>query len=109
MRNIIGTPSGLVIHTDACKGLETAVEIVFPGVEHGECMRHLARNFKKKFKGKVYDENLWPASYTCSLRKHEHHLRVMYVKEICPRGNNKVVIYISIYHDKFLLFMLELY
>ena len=32
-----------------------------------------------------------------------------YVKEICPRGNNKIVIYISLYHDKCLLFMLELY
>ena len=31
------------------------------------------------------------------------------MKEICPRGNNKVVIYISLYHDKCLLFMLELY
>ena len=31
------------------------------------------------------------------------------LKEIGPRGNNKVVIYISLYHDKFLLFMLELY
>ena len=31
------------------------------------------------------------------------------VKEIYPRGNNKVVIYISLYHDKCLLFMLELY
>ena len=31
------------------------------------------------------------------------------VKEICPRGNNKVVIYISLYHAKCLLFMLELY
>ena len=30
-------------------------------------------------------------------------------EEICPRGNNKVVIYISLYHDKCLLFMLELY
>ena len=30
-------------------------------------------------------------------------------KEICPRDNNKVVIYISLYHDKCLLFMLELY
>ena len=29
--------------------------------------------------------------------------------KICPRGNNKVVIYISLYHDKCLLFMLELY
>ena len=34
---------------------------------------------------------------------------VTVVKEICPRGNNKVAIYISLYHDKFLLFMLELY
>ena len=34
---------------------------------------------------------------------------VVWLKEICPRGNNKVVIYISLYHDKCLLFMLELY
>ena len=32
-----------------------------------------------------------------------------WLKEICPRGNNKVVIYISLFHDKCLLFMLELY
>ena len=31
------------------------------------------------------------------------------MKEMCPRGNNKVVIYISLYRDKCLLFMLELY
>ncbi|XBI01463.1 hypothetical protein VPH35_130233 [Triticum aestivum] len=31
------------------------------------------------------------------------------IKQICPRGNNKVVIYIFLYHDKCLLFMLELY
>ena len=31
------------------------------------------------------------------------------LKEICPRGNNKVVIHISLYHDECLLFMLELY
>ena len=95
MRNIIGTPSGLVIHTDACKVLETTVEIVFHGMEHRECMRHLAHNFKKKFKGKVYDENLWPASYTCSLRKHEHHLRVLYahnplVKEYMDEHHGKL-------------------
>ena len=31
-----------------------------------------------------------------------------WLKEICPRGNNKVF-FISLYHDKCLLFMLELY
>ena len=34
-------------------------------------------------------------------------ISMLVVKEICPRGNNKVVIYISLYHDKCLLFMLE--
>ena len=32
-----------------------------------------------------------------------------YVKEICPRGNNKVVVLYFLIHDKCLLFMLELY
>ena len=32
----------------------------------------------------------------------------LHVKEICPSGNNKVL-FISLYHDKCLLFMLELY
>ena len=33
----------------------------------------------------------------------------LYLKEICPRGNNKVVILYFLIHDKGLLFMLELY
>jgi hypothetical protein len=94
LRNIIGQPPGLAIHTDACKGLETVVGVVFPGVEHRECMRHLATNFTKKFRGKVYDENLWLASYTCSLRKHEHHLRVLYAE------NSTVREYMEAHHGK---------
>ena len=85
LRNIIGQPPGLAIHTDACKGLETAVGVVFPVVEQRECMGHLATNFTTKFRGKVYDENLWPASYTCSMRKHEHHLRVLYAENSAMR------------------------
>jgi hypothetical protein len=52
LRYVIGFPNGLIIHTDACKGLKTAVDDVFPGVEHRECMRHLAANLSKaKHKG----------------------------------------------------------
>jgi hypothetical protein len=80
LRELIGHPPGLVIHTDACKGLETAVEAVFPGVEHRECMRHLAANFSKKFRGKFFDENLWPCSLTYSIKKHNYHLRMLYTK-----------------------------
>ncbi|KAK1653145.1 hypothetical protein QYE76_070950, partial [Lolium multiflorum] len=95
LRDLIGHPPGLVIHTDACKGLETAVEAVFPGVEHRECMRHLVQNFTKKFKGKVFTDNLWPASYTCSSRKHLFHLDVLYkqkpgVKEYLDEHHGRV-------------------
>ena len=94
LRNVIGTPPGLAIHTDACKGLESAVDIVFPEAEHRECMRHLVQNFRNKFKGKIYDDNLWPASYTCSERKHEHHLRVLY------NHNPLVKEYLDAHHGK---------
>ena len=65
LKKAIGHP-GLVIHNDACKGLESDVEDVYPGVEHRECMRHLSQHFGKKFKGKFYDDNLWPCSLTAS-------------------------------------------
>jgi len=34
LRRGVGYPTGLVICTDACKGLEKAMDAVFPGVEH---------------------------------------------------------------------------
>jgi hypothetical protein len=52
-------PDGLAIHIDACKGLETTIEDVFPRVEYRECMRHLAAHFKLQgFKGQLFDDNI---------------------------------------------------
>jgi hypothetical protein len=71
----------LAIHIDACKGLETVVEDVFPGVEHRECMRYIIAHFKlQSFRGQLFDDNLWPTSLTCSLKKHNYHLNQMYMK-----------------------------
>jgi transposase-like protein len=57
LHRAIGDPPGLVISSDACKGLEKSIELVFPNCENRECMRHLYSNFMKKFHGKVYTEN----------------------------------------------------
>ena len=92
LRRAIAHPNGLVIHTDACEGLEVAVDNVFLGVEHRECMRHLAANCMKKFKGNVYTDNLCPASLNCSVKKHNYHLRQLYT-------NAKVKEYLETHHS----------
>ena len=57
-------------------------------------MRHLAANFKNQYKGKVFDANLWPASYTCSKKKYKHHLKTMYAE------NETVEQYLEAHHGK---------
>ena len=58
LRGVIGHPPGLVIRNNACNGLENVVDVVFTGVEHRECMRRLSVKFMKKFKGKIFENNL---------------------------------------------------
>ena len=93
LRGVIGHPPGLVIHTNACNVLQIAVESVFPGVEHRECMRHLSVNFMKKFKGKIFEDNLWPASYTYTPSRHTTYMQKMYTQP-------KVKEYLEEHHTK---------
>ncbi|XP_052138683.1 uncharacterized protein LOC127757244 [Oryza glaberrima] len=77
LRDAIGNPDGLAVCTDAGKGVDTAVHQVFPYAEHRECMLHLVNNFKKKFHGKVFDDNLWPAAYSYNPYFFQKHIERM--------------------------------
>ena len=63
LKKVIGSPRGLAICTDAGQAVMTGVKDVFPEAEHRECMYHLVTNFKKRYRGKVFDEHLWQAAY----------------------------------------------
>jgi transposase-like protein len=72
LRKAIGPMNKLAICTDACKGLESAVKIVFPEAEMRECFRHLMENMKKYFTGDVFVKNMWPAARAYSAHKYKY-------------------------------------
>ena len=56
LHKAIGDLPVLAISSDACKGLENAVNTVFSLAEHRECFRHLMNNFVKRFGGDVFSK-----------------------------------------------------
>ena len=53
------------------------VKDVFPTAKHRECMLHLVKNFKKRYTGQIFEENLWPAAYSWSPYFFEKHWKLM--------------------------------
>jgi hypothetical protein len=41
LKRCLGPVSPLAVHTDACKGLEMVVKVVFPHAEQRECFSHM--------------------------------------------------------------------
>ncbi|WVZ98256.1 hypothetical protein U9M48_043721 [Paspalum notatum var. saurae] len=67
----LGPMPRLAVCTDACKGLETAVEKVFPWCEQRECFRHLMEDMKRNFTGTEYGKYMWPAARAYTVEKHK--------------------------------------
>ncbi len=94
LHRAVGSPEGLVICTDACKGLETAVGAVFPQVEYRECMRHLYGNFMKHYTGDVFTDHLYPAARSYTEDLFRWHIQKIY--EFAPAA----IEYLETYHNK---------
>ncbi|KAM0880994.1 hypothetical protein ACQ4PT_033212 [Festuca glaucescens] len=92
LKRAIGDPPLLVVCTDACKGLENAVKIVFPNAEKRECIKHLMQKFVKKFRGKVYNR-MWPAARAYEREIFDHHMSKIFAASV------KVAPYLLEYHN----------
>jgi hypothetical protein len=85
----IGNPPVLVVSSDACKGLENVVKVVFLHAEQSECFRHLMGNYVKKYEGA---ENMYLAARACRKVVHDHYKAI-----VCSKSD--VVHWLDTYHS----------
>ncbi|KAK1261446.1 hypothetical protein QJS04_geneDACA020299 [Acorus gramineus] len=57
------------------KGLDDAVKVVFPQAEHRACMRHLYKNFKRKYPGEFLERLVWSAARAYTPQWHVQFMR----------------------------------
>jgi hypothetical protein len=74
LKRCLGPVSPLAVHTDACKGLENAIKVVFPHAEQRECFGHMWMNLIKKIKLGGEWGRLWPGARSYTKQTHSYHL-----------------------------------
>jgi hypothetical protein len=84
LHKVIGDPPGLVISSDACKGLVEGIAAIYPHAEHRECMRHLYANFLKQFRGPIFTQHLYPAARSYTVDRFKWQLQK--IAEHCPEA-----------------------
>ncbi|KAK1305905.1 hypothetical protein QJS10_CPA10g01385 [Acorus calamus] len=62
LHEAIGAVQELVFMSDRGKGIDDAVKQVFPNAEHRACVRHLYKNFKRKYPGEFLERLVWSAA-----------------------------------------------
>ncbi|KAL4583182.1 hypothetical protein LXL04_007748 [Taraxacum kok-saghyz] len=78
----------------AKKGLGVSIMLVYPNIEHRQCIRHLFSNFKKHFYGDFFNNKIWVAAKTYIPTEH-----ALYLKDISDL-NQDVITYLNNNHSK---------
>ena len=81
LKEAIGTPVGLTFSTDCGQAVMNGVSEVFPQAEHRECMYHLVQNFKKRYSGQIFDDQIWASAYSWNPYMFEKHYQMMAEKK----------------------------
>nr|KAJ0198283.1 hypothetical protein LSAT_V11C700377750 [Lactuca sativa] len=73
--------------SDRRKGLQIAVDQLFPNVEHIYCIRHIHDNMRKKWGQTEYKDHLWRCASATTIPEFEHLMKEFseYDKEACQR------------------------
>src|SRR4051812_44328221 len=87
--------------------VELGIQMMFPQFLQYQTQMHLMLLLILGEHQYIINEN--NHKFIQELHKHYIMKNVYIMKKVWSLHNNKVVIYISLYHDKCLLFMLELY
>ncbi|KAH7865300.1 hypothetical protein Vadar_004865 [Vaccinium darrowii] len=77
LTDVIGKPAdkGWIFISDRQKGLTESMDLLFPGVEHRFCIRHMYSNYQKLFKGKELKDLMWGAASAYTVAEFEAKLR----------------------------------
>ncbi|KAH7847383.1 hypothetical protein Vadar_025501 [Vaccinium darrowii] len=62
---------------DRQKGLQAALDDVFPRAEHRHCCKHLLSNFMKRYKGLALEEKFWRCVKASNVPQFEHAMECM--------------------------------
>ncbi|XP_052621585.1 uncharacterized protein LOC111909209 [Lactuca sativa] len=81
----LGSNSNYTFISDGKKGLQIAVDQLFPNAEHRYCIRHIYDNMRKKWGQTEYRDHLWRCASATTVLEFEHLMREFsdYDKEAC--------------------------
>ncbi|CAI9271781.1 unnamed protein product [Lactuca saligna] len=81
----LGSNSNYTFISDRQKGLQIAVDQLFPNAEHRYCIRHIHDNMRKKWGQTEYRDHLWRCASATTIPEFEHLMKEFseYDKEAC--------------------------